>query len=69
VGDIRDPKLVHLDGLNLSCALPQPCLQMILVRQVLTDAADALKNVASGDYAGEHWLAFFAVYMLTAQSD
>ena len=27
-------------------------------------AADALSHVASGDYAGEHWLASFAVYLL-----
>ena len=28
--------------------------------------ADAgLKHVASGDYAGEHWLASFAVWMLS----
>jgi len=27
-------------------------------------AEAALKHVASGDYAGEHWLASFAVYML-----
>ena len=28
--------------------------------------ADAgLRHVASGDYAGEHWLASFAVYMLS----
>ena len=37
-------------------------------RTVLTDAAArhadaALKHVASGDYAGEHWLASFAVYL------
>jgi len=25
-----------------------------------------LKHIASGDYAGEHWLASFAVYMLSA---
>jgi hypothetical protein len=27
----------------------------------------ALAHVASGDYAGEHWLASFAVYLLTAE--
>jgi len=26
---------------------------------------DALPHIASGDYAGEHWLASFAVYALT----
>jgi hypothetical protein len=75
VTDRSDPKLVHLDGLNLSRAW---CMRSIAVslpqndpaRQVLAEAAnlhalDALKNVASGDYAGEHWLASFAVYMLS----
>jgi len=38
-------------------------------RKILTEAADrhaeaALRHVASGDYAGEHWLASFAVYLL-----
>jgi len=28
---------------------------------------DALSNIASGDYAGEHWLVSFAVYALTKQ--
>ncbi|MDQ2921557.1 MAG: DUF2891 domain-containing protein [Acidobacteriota bacterium] len=28
-------------------------------------ASDALAHVASGDYAGEHWLASFAVYLLS----
>ena len=39
-------------------------------RKVLAEAAerhakDALANVASGHYEGEHWLASFAVYMLS----
>jgi hypothetical protein len=29
---------------------------------------EALPNVASGDYMGEHWLASFAVYALTMQT-
>ena len=29
--------------------------------------AAALEHVASGDYAGEHWLASFAVYLLTTK--
>jgi hypothetical protein len=40
-------------------------------RKVLADAAqrhanDALAHIASGDYVGEHWLATFAVYMLSS---
>jgi hypothetical protein len=74
VTDRSDPKLVHLDGLNLSRAW---CLRSIAdslpsddpTRAVLMAAADkhvtaGLEHVASGDYAGEHWLASFAVYLL-----
>jgi hypothetical protein len=75
VSDRSDPKLVHLDGLNLSRAW---CLRNIAAalpandpaRAVLSSSADkhsnaALPHVASGDYAGEHWLASFAVFLLT----
>ena len=31
-------------------------------------AEAALGHVASGEYVGEHWLASFAVYMLTSDS-
>ncbi len=75
VSDRSDPKLVHLDGLNLSRAW---CMRSIAwelplrtpARRVLTESArahtaDALAHVASGDYAGEHWLASFAVFLLS----
>jgi len=75
VTDRSDPKLVHLDGLNLSRAW---CMRSIAAalpandpaRKILADAADkhaaaALAHVASGDYAGEHWLASFAVFLLS----
>jgi len=75
VTDRADPKIVHLDGLNLSRAW---CMRSIATalprtdpaRRILTESArlhasDALAHVASGDYAGEHWLASFAVYMLS----
>ena len=75
VTDRTDPKLVHLDGLNLSRAW---CMRSIAKglptkspsRAALMSAADkhasaALAHVASGDYAGEHWLASFAIYLLT----
>ncbi|HEY5883984.1 MAG TPA: DUF2891 domain-containing protein [Pyrinomonadaceae bacterium] len=75
VSDRSDPKLVHLDGLNLSRAwcmrsiasvLPRndPSRQ-VLVRSAQVHTRDALAHVASGDYAGEHWLASFAVYLLS----
>ena len=41
--------------------------------QVLADAAArhaaaGLRHVASGDYAGEHWLASFAAYLLATKA-
>lgn len=75
VTDRSDPKLVHLDGLNLSRAWCMRSIARTLPlrepsRRVLAAAAkshanDALAHVASGDYAGEHWLASFAVYLLS----
>lgn len=75
VSDRSDPKLVHLDGLNLSrawcmrsiaTALPaNDPARRVLARSARLHASDALVHVASGDYAGEHWLASFAVYMLS----
>ena len=75
VTDRSDPKIVHLDGLNLSRAW---CMfgiasalrsedpgRQILLRAAQAHARDALVNVASGNYEGEHWLASFAVYMLS----
>jgi hypothetical protein len=74
VTDRTDPQLVHLDGLNLSRAW---CLRGVLTaltkddpartvlgRSAARHAAAGLKHVSSGDYAGEHWLASFAVWML-----
>jgi hypothetical protein len=76
VGDRSDPKLVHLDGLNLSRAAAMRAVAAALptedpARAALVAAAakhldDALPHVASGDYAGEHWLATFAVLALSA---
>ena len=75
VTDRTDPKLVHLDGLNLSrawCmrsianALPQnDPARRILARSAAAHAQAALPFIASGNYEGEHWLASFAVYLLS----
>jgi hypothetical protein len=75
VTDRTDPQLVHLDGLNLSRAW---CMRSIASALPADDPARGalelaaarhshagLEHVASGDYAGEHWLASFAVYLLT----
>jgi hypothetical protein len=75
VSDRTDPKIVHLDGLNLSRAW---CMRNVAAALARTDparkvlaqaarahAADALSHVASGNYEGEHWLASFAVLLLS----
>ncbi len=77
VTDRTDPQLVHLDGLNLSRAWCMRGIAEVLpagdpARAALIASADrhaesALGHVASGDYAGEHWLASFAVYLLTTK--
>ena len=79
VTDRSDPKLVHLDGLNLSRAWCMRSIARALpandpARAVLSAAADkhaaaALAHVASGDYAGEHWLASFAVFLLSGSEN
>lgn len=75
VSDRSDPKLVHLDGLNLSRAWcmrsiaaalpPNDPTRAVLSKSANAHARDALAHVASGDYAGEHWLASFAIYLLS----
>lgn len=75
VTDRTDPQLVHLDGLNLSrawcvrsvlAALPKDApAREALAASAARHAEAGLKHIASGDYAGEHWLASFAVYMLS----
>jgi len=75
VTDRLDPQLVHLDGLNLSRAWGMKRIAATLppgdpARQALEASslrhADAgLAHITSGDYAGEHWLASFAVYLLS----
>ena len=78
VSDRSDPQIVHLDGLNLSrawcmrsiaAALPKDDpARKALAESAARHAEAGLKHVASGDYAGEHWLASFAVYMLSTPS-
>ena len=78
VGDRSDPKLVHLDGLNLSRAWcmhaiaealpPDDPARPVLLAAAAKHAAAALPHVASGNYMGEHWLATFVVYMLSSSS-
>jgi hypothetical protein len=77
VTDPTDPRLVHLDGLNLSRAwmlrgiasgLPEKdARRATLLRSADAHAAAGLARVSSGAYEGEHWLASFAVYLLTEE--
>src|ERR1700693_509389 len=77
--DPSDPKLAHLDGLNLSrawmlegilSALPEDDLR----RVALQAAADAHRRagpaaVTGEHYEGGHWLGSFAVYLTTARGN
>ncbi len=77
VSDRSDPKIVHLDGLNLSrawcmngiaSALPKDdYVRKIFTKSAARHAKATLPHIASGSYEGEHWLASFAVYMLTTK--
>ncbi|MFH0990148.1 MAG: DUF2891 domain-containing protein [bacterium] len=75
VSDRTDPKIVHLDGLNLSRAwcmigIASSLPQSDPARKKLLDAAlkhsvSTLPHITSGNYEGEHWLGSFAVYLLS----
>jgi hypothetical protein len=77
VSDRSDPRIAHLDGLNMSRARNLYTLMNHLPAKEagaadLVGLADAharagLPFVASGNYEGEHWLATFAVHMLEAR--
>jgi hypothetical protein len=73
--DPSDPKLAHLDGLNLSRAWMLEGILSVLPaddprRPALASAADAhrsagLAAVTGEHYEGGHWLGSFAVYLTT----
>lgn len=75
VSDPTDGRIVHLAGLNLSrawtmrgvaAALPPGDARRALLESTAARHAEAgLGYVFSGNYEGEHWLASFAVYLLT----
>ena len=51
---------------SIAAALPRTDpARRILARSAAAHANAALEHVASGNYEGEHWLASFAVYLLT----
>ena len=64
--DHTDAKQSHLDGLCLSRAW---CFLNLgnFNREARQHLEAALPHVAGGDYAGEHWLASFALLALTAE--
>lgn len=74
VSDHSDPKIAHLNGLNLSRAwcmkriarrLPENVPARAVLGKAAQDHIDAgLPHVISGEYAGEHWLATFAMLAL-----
>jgi hypothetical protein len=69
--DRSDGKLVHLDGLNFSRAW---CLYALKGNEhayhLATDhLAFSLEQITDGDYAGQHWLASFALYTLKVKAE
>ncbi|MEM9172230.1 MAG: DUF2891 domain-containing protein [Pseudomonadota bacterium] len=74
VSDRSDPKIVHLDGLNLSRAW-----NLLIIANALADTERAaafrtaaqrhldasLPYVTADHYVGSHWLGSFAIYALT----
>jgi hypothetical protein len=77
VTDRADPKLAHLDGLNLSRAwmlegiaqgLPKTDPRVRVLRDAASSHRDAALPFVTGEhYEGGHWLGTFAVY-LTSQA-
>lgn len=76
VSDRTDGKIVHLDGLNLSRAWclfrierALPGEQAHLIKLAEKHLQASLPNITSGDYAGEHWLASFAIHALLSRTE
>ena len=77
VPDRKDPKLAHLDGLNLSRAwmlqgiisgLPGGDPRITALQRSVGEHASAGLNSVTGQYyEGGHWIGTFAVYLLTNQ--
>ena len=72
VSDRSDPKIVHLDGLNLSRAWCLFYLDKVtegsypaLRSMAETNLNASLPFVATEHYEGSHWLASFAIYALS----
>ena len=75
--DPSDPKLAHLDGLNLSrawmlegiaSALPKGDKRLALITAAAQEHRDSGIAAVTGEhYEGGHWLGSFAVYLLTGR--
>lgn len=74
VTDRSDGKLAHLDGLNFSRAWCLFEMGQALNNQKMIDLGEkhfsfSYDKMDSGEYAGAHWLASFAVYALIKNKD
>ena len=74
VSDRSDGKIAHLDGLNFSRAWCWTAVARRLGAEADLDAMaqrhfDAALPHVAGDYAGEHWLASFALLAAVERSD
>lgn len=77
VSDRTDLQIVHLDGLSFSRSWCMKGLaetlpatdprKKLLMHSAMHHLSNALPNVVSGNYGGEHWLASFAVYAITQE--
>lgn len=65
--DPSDPKFSHLDGLNLSRAWMLRNISPALLPLAEDHARAGLAAVTGEHYEGAHWLATFAVYLLTSE--
>ena len=75
VSDRSDLQIVHLDGLSLSRAWcmrgiakalpPENKTGILFEKSADLFLQQAVPNITSGNYSGEHWLASFAVYALS----
>jgi hypothetical protein len=75
VRDLRDPRIGHLIGLSLqrawamngiASALPESDRRAALLRQIgRRHCHEALHQLFDAGYGGEHWLATFALYLLS----
>ncbi len=77
VTDASDPRLAHLDGLNLSRAwmlegiaaglAAEDARRVSILDLAAAHRAAGLKAVTGEHYEGDHWLGAFAVYLLTGR--